>query len=123
MMAMDENNFYSIDRLVEFGLGMAMAQQMVRTMNDNIQNMVVPGSFATQHPRRPTLFYAVLEGGQVGPLSESEVAKLILDKRIVHETYMWKPGMPSWALAGKIPEVVRLAAMTPPPQPAPSAKP
>lgn len=120
---MDDNSFYSIDRLVEFGLGLAVAQQMVRTMNDSIQNMVVPGSFNMQQPSRPVLFYAVVEGGQLGPLSESEVAGLILGKRIVNETYMWKPGMQSWALAGKIPEVVRLAALTPPPPPTTKAKP
>jgi hypothetical protein len=120
---MDENNFYSIDRLVEFGLGLVVAQQMVRTMNDSIQNMAVPGSFTMQQPNSPALFYAVVNGGQVGPLSEREVAGLILQKRIVNETYMWKPGMPSWALAGKIPDVVRLAALTPPPPPPVSTKP
>jgi len=120
---MDENNFYSIDRLVEFGLGLVVAQQMVRTMNDSIQNMVVPGSFAMQQQNRPVLFYAVVEGGQVGPLSESEVAALIQQKRIVNGTYMWKPGMPAWTLAGKIPEVVRLAALTPPPPPSINTKP
>lgn len=30
---MDDNSFFSIDRLVEFGVGMAVANQMVRTMN------------------------------------------------------------------------------------------
>ena len=33
---MDNNSFFSVDRLVEFGLGMAMAQQMVGMMNQTM---------------------------------------------------------------------------------------
>lgn len=114
---MDDNHFYSIDRLVEFGLGIAVAQQMVRTMNESMQQMSVPGSFNMQRIAQPALFYAVLDESQAGPFTEQEVAGLILQKRIVHETYMWKPGMPSWTLAGQIPAVVRLVALAPPPPP------
>ena len=114
---MDDSHFYSIDRLVEFGLGLAVAQQMVKTMNESIQHMNVPGSFSMPRAQQPSLFYAVVGGTQVGPLSEREVASLILEKKIVNETYMWKPGMLSWDLAEKIPDVVRLVALTPPPLP------
>ena len=38
-----ENDFNSIDRLVEFGMGIAVAQQMVNTMNYAMSNMAVPG--------------------------------------------------------------------------------
>ena len=51
---MDENSFYSVDRLVEFGLGMAMAQQMVQMMNQTMQSMYVPGSIQSM-PQRPAL--------------------------------------------------------------------
>ncbi len=112
---MDESSFYSINNLVEFGMGMAVAQQMIKTMNQSIETMKVPGSFSTQ--QRQSLFYAVVEGKQMGPLSEHEVSRLIRDKKIVNESYMWKPGMPSWELAEKIPEVLRLVALTPPPLP------
>lgn len=120
---MDDNNFYSIDRLVEFGLGIAVAQQMVRTMNESMHQMSVPGSFTMQRTAQPALFYAMLDGSQAGPFTEHEMADLIQQKRIVHQTYMWKPGMPSWMLAGQIPEVVRLVALAPPPHPPNTTKP
>ncbi len=41
---MNDNNFFSVDRLVEFGMGMAMAQQMVNMMNQSMKQMYVPGS-------------------------------------------------------------------------------
>ena len=41
---MDNNSIFSIDRLVEFGLGMGLAQQMVGMMNQYMQSMYVPGS-------------------------------------------------------------------------------
>jgi hypothetical protein len=39
-----DNSFFSINRLVEFGMGIAVAQQMVNTMNSAMTNMHVPGS-------------------------------------------------------------------------------
>ena len=36
------NNFFSMDRLVEFGMGMAMSQQIVKSMNDMMSQMNVP---------------------------------------------------------------------------------
>lgn len=112
---MDDNNFFSINSLVEFGMGMAIAQQMVKTMNHSIDNMKVPGSYSTQQPQ--SLFYAVIEGKQVGPLSEQDISQLIRDKKIVNETYMWKPSMPDWVIAENMPEIVRLVALCPPPLP------
>ena len=120
---MDESSFYSINNLVEFGMGMAVAQQMVKTMNQSIETMKVPGSFPAHQQQPQSLFYAVVEGKQMGPLSEQEVTRLIKEKKIVNETYMWKPGMQSWELAEKIPEVVRLVALTPPPLPPNTEKP
>ena len=40
---MDDSHFFSIDRLIEFGMGMAIAQQMVGSMNNAFQNINTPG--------------------------------------------------------------------------------
>ena len=112
---MDQSNFFSINNLVEFGMGMAIAQQMVQTMNHTIGNMNVPGSMPTQE--QGSLFYAVIENNQVGPLSQQDIAQLVKDKKIVNETYMWKPGMDDWDIAEKIPEILRIVALNPPPIP------
>ena len=34
-----DNNFFSMDRLVEFGMGMAMSQQIVQNMNSMMESM------------------------------------------------------------------------------------
>jgi hypothetical protein len=115
---MNENNFYSVDRLLEFGMSMAIAQQMVKSMNDMMANMHIPGSinhlrpFEQNNPN--TIFYAIIDGKQEGPFSETEFARLITSKKVVKETYVWKPGMIDWQLAEKIPSVLQLVAITPP---------
>ena len=50
---MNDNNFFSVDRLVEFGMGMAMAQQMVNMMNKSMQQMYVPGSIQSMPQPTP----------------------------------------------------------------------
>lgn len=118
---MGENSFYSIDRLVEFGLTLGVATQMASSMNASLQAMQIPGA---KNPMQPNtlagnqpLFYVVLDGNAVGPLSTSELSLLIAEKRVVKETYVWSPGMVDWQLAENVPEVLRLVALTPPPVP------
>ena len=112
---MDDNGFFSINRLIEFGMGMAVAQQMVKTMNETITNMYVPGSMNPMEKPQQKFFYAMIEGNQAGPFSEQELARLIAEKKVVKETYLWMPGLPNWKMAEQIPEVLKLVALTPPP--------
>lgn len=114
---MNNDSFFSIDRLVEFGMGMAVAQQMVQTMNQTMQNMHVPGAGNPIPAPQTLLFYAIIDGKQAGPFSEAEISNLITNKTISKDTYLWKPGMPNWLIAEQIPEIIRLAALTPPPFP------
>ncbi|MDD3124386.1 MAG: DUF4339 domain-containing protein [Candidatus Kapabacteria bacterium] len=112
---MDQNSFFSIDRLVEFGMGMAVAQQMVQTMNNAMTNMHVPGTFNSPEKPEQKIYYAMIEGNQTGPLSEMDMSRLIAEKKVVKETYVWMPTMPCWKMAEQIPDVLKLVALTPPP--------
>ncbi|MDC1385610.1 DUF4339 domain-containing protein, partial [Crocinitomicaceae bacterium] len=112
---MDDNSFFSMDRLLEFGLGMSIAQQMVKSMNETMSNMHVPGAMNPMGQVKHSLFYAVVEGNQVGPLSESELSRLITEKKVAKETHVWMPGMSNWQLAENVPEVLKLVALAPPP--------
>lgn len=118
---MDESSFYSVDRLVEFGLSLGIATQMASSMNASLQAMQVPGAGNPMMPNAlaedQPLLYAVLDGKSVGPLATSELSRLIAEGRVTKETYVWKPGMPDWQLAENVPEVLRLVALTPPPIP------
>ncbi len=112
---MNDDSFFSINRLVEFGMGMALAQQMVKTMNSAMTNMYVPGSMNQMQTAVPQFYYAMIEGNQSGPFSEQELSRLIAEKKIVKETYIWKPGLPNWEIAEKLPEILKLVALAPPP--------
>ena len=62
-------------------------------------------------------FYAALNGKAEGSYSITEVSRLIAEKKVVKETYVWKSGMAQWNLVENIAELLRLVALTPPPIP------
>ena len=117
---MDNDSFFSMDRLIEFGMGLAVSQQMVQMMNQTIQNMHVPGAMNPMQNQQnnsqslPNIFYAVIDGNSVGPLSESEVIKLISNKQITKDTFVWRPGLTDWQKVESTPEVLKLVLLAPP---------
>ncbi len=112
---MDSQSFFSIDRLVEFGLGMGIAQQMVGMMNQYMQQMYVPGSIQSMPKSMPNIYYVAIDGQQVGPLNDKELSQLINQKRISKDTLAWVPGMNSWKPVEQIPAILKVVALTPPP--------
>lgn len=120
---MDENSFFSIDRLVEFGLGMAMAQQMVQVMNQSMKQMYVPGSIQSMPAPSVQTIYVVMDGQPVGPLSESDFSQLVTHRKVTKDTLAWLPGMPGWKPIEQIPTILKIVALTPPPLPDNCVKP
>lgn len=115
---MNDNNFFSVDRLVEFGMGIAMAQQMVNMMNQSMQQMYVPGSIQSMpqpKQQQPQLYYVGINGQQVGPLNESELITMINNHSVNKDTLAWMPGMPTWKPIEQVPEILKIIALTPPP--------
>jgi hypothetical protein len=109
---MNDDTFYSIDRLVEFGLGMGVAQQMTASMNQAIQNTRFPGPGSIPASRS---YHLVLEDKAAGPFSEHELSRLISDSKLTRTTLVWSPGMPGWKRAEDVAEILRLVALAPPP--------
>ncbi len=112
-------DFSSIDKLMEFGLGISLAQQMVNTMNHAMSNNAVPGvnagttgqTFVNQTavpPKSELQWYAVIDNLQVGPLSSSEIKTLVQRGKIVENTLVWRAGMTAWQLAKNIPEINKI---------------
>lgn len=97
------NNLDTIDKLVEFGMGLALSQQMMNTLK---QTTPPPSNLST--PQTEYVYYAIINARQLGPLTVEELAKLISDKQITTETLMWYPGMPAWSPAKEIREVNKL---------------
>ena len=97
-------------------MSMAVAQQMIQSMNQTMQNMHVPGAMNAMSPPSSD-YYAVVNGDRIGPLTNGEMLKLVEKKSINRHTYMWKPGMANWEIAEQLPEVLKLVALLPPPIP------
>jgi hypothetical protein len=113
---MNNDNFFSIDRLVEFGLGIGVAQQMVKSMNHALANTYVPGPMSPMGAQRvPNTYFVVLDGKPAGPFSEEQISRLITEGKVTKTTYVWKPGMVKWELTENVPDVLKLVALSPPP--------
>lgn len=111
---MNDQSFFSVDRLVEFGLSMGIAQQMVGMMNQYMQSMYVPGSIQSMPKPMPQIYYVAVEGQQVGPLNDSGLSQLFSQKRITKDSLGWVPGMPCWKPLEEIPAILKVVALTPP---------
>ena len=114
---MDNQSFFSVDRLVEFGLGMGIAQQMVGMMNQYMQSMYVPGSIQSMPRPIPQTYYVAIDNKQVGPLSEAELSQLIREKKVGKDSLAWIPGMSGWKPIEQVPAILKVVALTPPPFP------
>jgi len=111
---MDNSDFFSLDRLLEFGMGMSMAQQMIGMMNQSMRSMYIPGSAQTIPPPQSQIYYVALDGKAVGPLNESELLQMISRKIVNKDTLAWIPGMSAWQPIEKTPEILKVVALTPP---------
>jgi hypothetical protein len=122
-MDRDNNDFcgnsfgFSAERLIEFGIGMSLANQFTRMMNQTMAETMQqwPSTMHAPGGLPPRLYYAALDGRQAGPFSETEIVRLINDKRIVKETLVWHQGMTEWKAAQDVPEILRIIALSPPP--------
>ncbi|WP_423708601.1 DUF4339 domain-containing protein [Undibacterium sp. WLX3042] len=110
---MNDDNFFSINRLVEFGLGVAVAKQMTNSMNQALNNTHIAGvqtaQLETQHH-----YHVILDGKTAGPFSAPELSRLINENKVTKDSYVWRPGMSKWQTAENLPDVLRLVALAPP---------
>lgn len=115
---MNEDRFFSIDRLIEFGLGMGVARQMVNVMNESMKNMYVPGTVGSiPQPQPLTNIHVAVDGKPVGPLTEAEFGNLVTLQKVTKDSLVWVPGMLGWKPLEQVPAVLRIVALAPPPLP------
>lgn len=99
------NSFSSIDRLLDFGMSIVVAQQMVNMMNHTMANVQIPG---TGNPigtnKQTSQFYIVVNDAIAGPFSDTELSTLAKAKTIVSDTLIWRQGMTGWMKAKDVPE-------------------
>ena len=110
-----DNSFAPIERLMEFGMSMAVANQMVQTMNEVMakSNKTSLQNIGLQH-QVPKLYYIVINDITQGPFSESEISSFILKDKITEDTFIWHDGMSHWELSKEVPQVAKLFLLKPP---------
>ena len=103
---LNDNSYNSIERLMEFGMSMAVAQQMMQTINHAMQNITTPQFKNLNVPLPQQIhFYALVNDIPQGPFTEQELSGHILANRVSKETLVWLNGMPGWMQAQQVPEV------------------
>lgn len=113
---LNDNSYNSIERLMEFGMSMAVAQQMMQTINHAMQNITTPQFKNLNVPLPQQIhFYALVNDIPQGPFTEQELSGHILANRVSKETLVWLNGMPGWMQAQQVPEVAKLFTLMPPP--------
>lgn len=109
MKNMINNSFDSIDRLMEFGMGLAVAQQMIATMNHTMREMEYAGQNSTLNMNpAPLLYFAVINKTQVGPLTYSEIEQLIKNDTLAASDLVWYNGLSAWKFPKEIPSIAKL---------------
>jgi hypothetical protein len=105
------DDFDAVDRLVEFGLGAAVARQMVGSMNVALRRQAAQIEAGKQAAAG---VWVAIEGQRAGPFDEAELRTLIMNGRVTKSTQVWRPGMAQWQAVENTPEVLRLVVLAPP---------
>lgn len=129
------NDFSSLDRLMELGMSMALANQMIGTMNYSLNNMQVPGQpgprnnpsapqnqaapdapvaqgGAPQQPAELAQYYAVVDGHVAGPMDDKQLSRLINAGSVTEQTLVWMPGLPAWKYAADVPAIYKIILLS-----------
>jgi hypothetical protein len=111
---MDDQNYNSLEKLLEFGMSMSVAQQMMQTMNHAMQNMTTP-HFDNVNVPLPQVkhYYALVNDIPQGPFTEQELSGYIFSKSVLKETLVWHQSMQGWLQAQQMPEISKLFALLP----------
>ena len=106
---MNDNSFNSIEKLMEFGMSMAIAQQMMQTMNHALNNMQMP-QFSNLSMPLPTkkMYFALVNDIPQGPFTETEISNYIVAKSINEDTLIWNKELPGWMAAKQVAEINKL---------------
>lgn len=102
-----QNDFSSIEKLVEFGLGLGVANQMINTMNTAMAKMNTAGVDCPVN-HQEVRYFAVIDQAQAGPFAEAELVQLIKTGKVNSDTLVWRQGLSAWTMAGNFPETNRL---------------
>lgn len=76
-----------------------------------------PGNNAAMQPEPNVQYMVGVNGKQAGPFNWQQLKQLVQQGQLTTQSYVWKQGMPQWAMAGQIAELQPLFAGVTPPMP------
>ena len=100
-------------------MGGAMGKQMASMVDNMGQQM--QQSMNTPPPVPNVMYHVSVNGAQSGPFNMQQLQQMAQAGTLTAQSYVWKQGMPSWAIAGTQPDLATLfapstpGAMPPPP--------
>lgn len=103
----EHSSICSIDNLVELGLEMALARNLVTCFNQNLDSAMLPMEYTIQNA------HVSIDNHDVGPLNEVEIRQLFCEGKLFADTLAWIPGMPEWQTIEQIPAILKIIALTP----------
>lgn len=94
------------NQALDFGVGIAMGQQLTGAMQQQ--------SLQTPPPPPPQIqWYMSRNGEQLGPFAANQ----LLQEGLTAQTYVWRAGQDGWKYASEVPDLGSLLASVPPPPP------
>lgn len=99
-----------LEKMMELGLGLSVIRQMPQIMEGIMPNtkhspvQTTPPSLNS----KDALTYIAVEGKQVGPLTEKELATLCKNGIITADTLVWMPNLTNWAKADEVPLIKKI---------------
>ncbi|HYG50620.1 MAG TPA: SPFH domain-containing protein, partial [Flavobacteriales bacterium] len=103
-----------------FGMGQGMfnaMQNQNQQMNQNPQNFNNGGAGVPPPIPGQYKFFIAVNGQQQGPYEMGLMQQMINAKQVNQQTMVWREGMPAWAAAGTVTELMGLFSAVPPPLP------
>jgi hypothetical protein len=95
-------------------VGIAIAQQMVGTMNHVLRDSVISGSIQANRSADRQQFYVAMDSAIGGPWSRQQVQAEMLSGRLARDSWVWTPGMPQWARMGDVTYFSEIPVLPPP---------
>jgi membrane protease subunit (stomatin/prohibitin family) len=94
---------------LDFGVGMAMGQQLMGAMAQ--PQVAVQAPMQAPPPPVQAAWHISRDGQNFGPFG----ADALLGQGLTRESYVWKPGMAGWLPAVQVPELAGILGSVPPP--------
>jgi membrane protease subunit (stomatin/prohibitin family) len=105
---------------LDFGVGIAMGQQMMNAMAQQPivqqqpmvqQPPLAPGAQMPPPPVQQAAWFISRDGQNFGPFGQ----EALVGQGLSRESYVWKAGMSGWLPAAQVPELAAVLAAVPPP--------